>query len=92
MGNFRIPLIFLHYGVGFGTLHFQGCQDFIGPIPQSFLISRLQIKTKKIKILPILKKIINLQTKVERFDLLQPLKKMLKRISLAYTSQIFLKN
>jgi len=36
-------------GVGFGTLHFQGCQDFIGPIPQSFLISRLQITTKKNK-------------------------------------------
>ena len=27
----------------------QGCQDFIGPIPQSFLISILQIKTKKNK-------------------------------------------
>jgi hypothetical protein len=81
MGNFRIPLIFLHYGVGFGTLHFQGCQDFIGPIPQSFLISRLQITTKKIKLMPILKKNINLQTQVERFGLLQPLKKMLKQFS-----------
>jgi hypothetical protein len=49
VGNFRIPLIFLHYGVGFGTLHFQGCQDIIGPIPPSFLISRVQIKTKKNK-------------------------------------------
>jgi hypothetical protein len=60
VGNFRIPLIFLHYGVGFGTLHFQGCQDIIGPIPPSFLISMVQIKTKKLKIMTILKKFINL--------------------------------
>ncbi len=38
-----------YYGVGFGTLHFQGCQDIIGPIPPSFLISMAQIKTKKLK-------------------------------------------
>ena len=38
-----------YYGVGFGTLHFQGCQDIIGPIPPSFLISMPQIKDKKIK-------------------------------------------
>jgi len=36
-------------GVGFGTLHSQGCQDFIGPIPQSFLISNMQINNKKTK-------------------------------------------
>jgi len=42
--------------VGFGTLHFQGCQDFIGPIPQSFLISRLQNNNKKIKLMLIFKK------------------------------------
>ena len=68
-------------GVGFGTLHSQGCQDFIGPIPQSFLISRVQIKTKNINLMTILKKIIHLQAKVERFGLLQPLKKMLKQFS-----------
>jgi hypothetical protein len=67
--------------VGFGTLHTQGCQDFIGPIPQSFLISRVQIKTKNINLMTILKKIIHLQAKVERFGLLQPLKKMLKQLS-----------
>jgi len=44
-------------------LHLQGCQDFIGPIPQSFLISNMQIKTKKIKPDYILKKIINLHKK-----------------------------
>ena len=38
-----------YYGVGFGTLHLQGCQDIIGPIPPSFLISMAQIKTKKLK-------------------------------------------
>ena len=36
-------------GVGFGTLYLQGCQDIIGPIPPSFLISMMQIKTKKIE-------------------------------------------
>jgi hypothetical protein len=35
--------------VGFGTLYLQGCQDIIGPIPPSFLISMMQIKTKKLE-------------------------------------------
>ncbi len=34
---------------GIWHLAFQGCQDIIGPIPPSFLISMAQIKTKKIK-------------------------------------------
>jgi hypothetical protein len=76
-------------GVGFGTLHFLGCQDFIGPIPQSFLISIMQIKTKKIKLMTLLKKIINLHMKVERFGLLQPLKKMLKQFPFSTYSPNF---
>ena len=70
----------------------QGCQDITGPVPPSFLISLMQIKGIFFSHANFadLFFLVDLPTKVERFGLLQPHKKMLKQYSLKYIRQIFL--
>ena len=68
------------FGVGISTQLLQGCQDIKGPIPPSFLISQLQINGIFFYFPNMfIYYFLNLPTQVERFGLLQPLKKMLKQ-------------